>query len=214
VAFQIAQAFFPELAPKPLVAAATFDAATYDPKQFDQFTGSYPLDAAPQFVLTFTRAGDTLYTQATGQMKLRLRPTSDTSFAVQGVPASVEFIRDAAKKVTGAVLVQGGARQKATRQSAAVVVAAPWRPTVAELNALSGRYYSEELETYWEFVVSDGKLVVKHRRLSDIPLTATTKDTFSGGAFTLTLERDRSGQAIGFYANATRSRDIRFARVR
>lgn len=214
VAFQIAQAFFPELAPKPPVVAATFDVATYDPKKFDEFTGSYPLDAAPQFVLTFTRAGDTLYTQATGQMKLRLRPTSDTSFAVQGVPASVEFTRDAAKKVTGAVLVQGGARQKATRQSAAVVAAAPWRPTVAELNALSGRYFSEELETYWEFVVSDGKPVLKHRRTSDIPLTATTKDTFSGGAFTLTIERDRSGQAIGFYANATRSRDIRFARVR
>jgi hypothetical protein len=110
--------------------------------------------------------------------------------------------------------VQGGARQKATRQSGAVVAAAPWRPTVAELTALSGRYFSEELETYWEFVVSDGKLVVKQRRASDIPLTATTKDTFSGGALTLTVERDRSGQVIGIYANATRSRDIRFARVR
>jgi len=214
IAFRLAEAFFPELAPKPVVASAGFDASKYDAKKFDEIAGQYALDAAPAFVLTFSRSGDTLYTQATGQGKLRLTPTSDTSFAVMGVPASVEFSRDAAtKKVTGATLVQGGARQKATRQG--VAAAAPWVPSAAELTAISGRYFSEELETFWEFAVSNGKPVMKQRRSGEIALTATTKDTFSAtGSIMVVLERDRAGRVIGFYAGNGRSRDIRFERVR
>ncbi|NCW45911.1 MAG: class A beta-lactamase-related serine hydrolase, partial [Gemmatimonadaceae bacterium] len=135
IAFKLAEAFFPELAPKPAVASAGFDAGKYDAKAFDAFVGQYPLDAAPAFVLTFSRSGDTLYTQATGQQKIRMVPTSDTSFALQGVVASVEFVRDAAKKVTAAMLVQNGARQKATRQGTAA--AAPWTPSATELAAIS-----------------------------------------------------------------------------
>jgi hypothetical protein len=54
--------------------------------------------------------------------------------------------------------------------------------------------------------------------LGEGTLTATTKDTFNGmsplGPFTMTLERDRAGQVIGFYAGNSRSRDIRFERLR
>jgi len=212
IAFRLAEVFFPELAPKPAASTAVFDASKYDAKKFDEFTGQYALDAAPAFVLTFSRSGDTLFTQATGQGKFRLVPTSDTSFTVQGIPASVEFGRDAAKKVNAATLVQNGARQRATRQAA--TAAATWTPSAADLTAMSGRYFSDELETFWEFVVVNGKLVARQRRSADVPLTATTKDTFTGGAITLQLERDRIGQVIGFYVNVARSRDIRFERVR
>ncbi|MCA2992662.1 serine hydrolase domain-containing protein [Gemmatimonas sp.] len=212
IAFRLAEAFFPELAPKPVVARAPFDASKYEAKKFDEFAGQYALDAAPAFVLTFSRAGDTLYTQATGQGKLRLTPTSDTSFAVQGVQASVEFSRDAAKKVNGATLVQNGARQRASRREGPVVAA--WAPSATELAAISGRFFSEELETFWDIALVNGTLVAKQRRATDVPLRVTAKDTFTGGAVTLTLERDRVGQVIGFYANVARSRDIRFARVR
>lgn len=213
IAFRLAEAFFPELAPKPAVASAGFEASKYDAKKFDEFVGQYALDAAPAFVLSFTRSGDTLYTQATGQGKLRLTPTSDTSFAVMGVAASVEFARDAVtKKVNAATLVQGGARQKASRQGA--TAAAPWTPNAADLAAISGRFFSEELETFWDLVVVNGKFVARQRRRTDIPLTPSTKDTFTGGAITLTLERDRAGRVIGLYANVARSRDIRFERVR
>ncbi|MFY7948325.1 MAG: serine hydrolase domain-containing protein [Gemmatimonas sp.] len=212
IAFRLAEAFFPELAPKPVVARAPFDASKYEAKKFDEFAGQYALDAAPAFVLTFSRAGDTLYTQATGQGKLRLTPTSDTSFAVQGVQASVEFSRDAATKVNGATLVQNGARQRASRREGPV--AATWAPSATELAAISGRFFSEELETFWDIALVNGTLVAKQRRATDVPLRVTAKDTFTGGAVTLTLERDRVGQVIGFYANVARSRDIRFARVR
>ena len=213
IAFRLAEVFFPELAPKPAASTAAFDASKYDAKKFDEFAGQYPLDAAPAFVLTFSRSGDTLFTQATGQQKIRMVPTSDSSFALQGVMASVEFVRDAAKKVTAAILVQNGARQRATRQ-AATAAAAAWTPSAADLTAMSGRYFSDELETFWEFVVVNGKLVARQRRSADMTLSPTAKDTFTGGAITLQLERDRIGQVIGFYVNVARSRDIRFERVR
>lgn len=213
IAFRLAEAFFPELAPKPVAAGAPFDASKYDPKKFDEFAASYALDAAPTFVLAFTRAGDTLYTQPTGQGKLRLLPTSDTSFAVQGLPASVEFTRDAARKVVAATLVQNGARQRATRLAAEA--AKPWVPTALELAAVAGRYFSEELETFWTLAVMNGKLVASQRRAGDTPLKATVADTFSAesGSFTLTVERDRARQVIGFYVGNGRSRDIRFVRT-
>jgi hypothetical protein len=121
-------------------------------------------------------------------------------------------MRDAAKKVNAATLVQAGVRQRATRQ--VVAAAAPWTPNANELAAIAGRFYSEELETFWQFALVEGTLVVRQRRMTDVPLRATTKDTFTGGSVTLTLERDRAGQVIGFYANVARSRDIRFERQR
>ena len=93
-----------------------------------------------------------------------------------------------------------------------------WAPTVAELAAYAGRYFSEELETFYEIRVKDGKLVVTHRRMEAATLQPGVKESFTGtGAaanVTFAFERDRSGQVIAFYAGNGRSRDIRFGRVR
>src|SRR5690606_3443901 len=122
----------------------------------------YALDAAPQFILTFTRSGDSLFTQATGQPKFPIYPTSDSSFALRVVEASVSFHRDTEGKVTHATLHQGGA-QRATRLDGAA--AEPWAPTADQLRSFEGRYFSEELETFYTVTLKDGKLVLTHRRL-------------------------------------------------
>ncbi len=108
LAFRIAKAFFPELTPPAAAVAAPFDAAAYDAKRFDQFVGRYALDAAPQVILTFSRSGDSLIAQVTGQPKFQVYPTSDSTFAIRVVQASVTFHRDAQAKVTGLTLHQGG----------------------------------------------------------------------------------------------------------
>lgn len=210
VAFRIAQAFFAELtpAPKPTVAGA---AAAFDPKRFDEFVGRYALDAAPQFVLSFTRSADSLFTQATGQGRLQLTATSDSTFAIRGVEASVTFLRDAQRKVIGLTLNQNGV-QRATRLAGDAPKA--WAPSPAELNAYAGRYFSEELEAYYTMSVKDGALMVENRRSGAVKLSPGAKDTFVVDATTLNFERDRNGQVIGFYAGNTRTRDVRFARVR
>lgn len=214
IAFRIAKAFFPEITP-PASAATTFDPATYDAKRFDELTGRYALDLAPTFVLTFSRAADTLMLQATGQSKLPIYPTSDSTFALRVVQASVTFHRDAQGKVTGLTLHQNG-DQKATRLAGEP--AKPWTPTAAELASYSGRYFSEELETFYDASVTNARLMLGNRRMSAVAFAPGVKDTFSGtgesAEISVVFERDRNGQVIAFYAGNGRSRNVRFARVR
>lgn len=214
VAFQFAEAFFGDaMAPKEdtaRVSGAAFDAATYDPEDFDEFAGRYALDAAPSVILTLTRKEDKFYAQVTGQEQIEIVPTSDSTFALTAVPASVVFHRNAEGKVDGLTLNQNG-ENHATRL---VGAAEDWKPTAEDLAGIAGTYFSEELETFYTLALKDGSLVLRRRRIEDANLTAGKEDTFSGGGLTISLERDRNGQLIGFYAANGRTRDVRFERVR
>jgi hypothetical protein len=187
-----------------------FDPETYDPEDFDDYVGRYALDAAPNFILTFTRDAGTFYLQATGQGQSEIAPTSDSTFALTIVEASVVFHRNEEGVVDGLTLDQNGLNH-ATRLDDDV---AAWEPTAEDLADFEGRYFSAELETFYTVVLEDEALVVHHRRLDDANLTAGEEDTFSGGALTYSFERDRNGKVIGFYAANGRTRDVRFQRVR
>jgi hypothetical protein len=211
VAFQIAEAFFPEIksAEEMKAVAGEFDPADFKPETFDAFAGRYSLDAAPDFVLTFSRDGARYFTEATGQQRLELTPTSDSSFAIQGVEASVTFHRGARGRVDGLTLHQGG-DQHATRLRED---AATWKPTAEELSEFTGRYFSDELETHFTLAVEDGKLVLERRRQEDTTLQPGKQDEFSGGGLQFAFERDRNGKVIGFYTANGRTRNVRFERL-
>jgi hypothetical protein len=132
VAFRIAEAFFADAMESEeewVAEAADFDPESYDPEDFDDFVGRYALDAAPNFILTFSREGDKFYTQATGQERIEIVPTSDSSFALTVVEPSVTFHRDADGKVDGATLFQNG-ENHATRLDDE---APAWKPTTKDL---------------------------------------------------------------------------------
>jgi hypothetical protein len=69
----------------------------------------------PEFVITVTREGDKLMTQATNQPKLEVFPESETKFFLRVVDAQIVFIKDASGKVTDLELHQGGIRQLAKK---------------------------------------------------------------------------------------------------
>jgi CubicO group peptidase (beta-lactamase class C family) len=213
VAFRLAEAFFADEMEKdePTDPSAVFDPADFDPTDFDDFVGRYALDAAPNFVLTFTREGESYYTQATGQQRLDIAPTSDSTFALSGVQASVVFHREADGSVNRITLNQNG-QQAATRLDDDT--AEEWAPTTEELIDFVGRYFSEELETFYTVALVDDHLEVRQRRLDDATLAPGGQDVFNGGGLELTFERDRNDQVIGFYASNVRTRDVRFQRVR
>ena len=77
-----------------------------DPKILDNYVGAYEL--APNFILTVTREGDHLFTQATGQGKVEVFPESDHDFFLQVIDAQITFETDSQGKATGLVLHQGG----------------------------------------------------------------------------------------------------------
>lgn len=210
IADAVAETFLAQhLAPAAAAGAGTFDPATYDAARFDDFTGRYELDAMPGFVLTFTRSGDSLFTQATNQPRIQIFPTSDTTFALRVVAASVTFHRAPDGRVPSITLHQNG-NHKARR-----ITEAPWAPTADQLAAYAGRYFSAELEAFYTIAVEGGDLVVQHRRLPDLTLTARAPETFSGTfpMANVVFQRDDAGQVTAFLASNGRTRDVRFERV-
>ena len=217
VTFELAEAFFKdameleEEEETEAIAEAEFDPAAYDPEDFDELVGRYALDASPNFILAFTREDGTFYTQATGQQRLEIVPTSDSTFRLLAVEASVTFTRGEDGEVQGAILHQNGQNQPATRLEGE----APeeWAPTEDDLADYAGRFYSEELETFYTLAVEEGKLVMRQRRLGDVTLEPGEEENFTGGNLTFAFERDRNGVVIGFYLSNVRTRDVRFGRV-
>jgi serine-type D-Ala-D-Ala carboxypeptidase/endopeptidase len=86
---------------------------TVDPKLLNNYVGQYQL--APNFILTVTREGDKLMTQATGQSKVQVFPESDHEFFLKVVDAQITFQSDSTGRATGLILHQNGADISAKR---------------------------------------------------------------------------------------------------
>jgi CubicO group peptidase (beta-lactamase class C family) len=84
-----------------------------------------------------------------------------------------------------------------------------WSPTAAELSPLAGTYSSEEVGTTWRLAFEDGRLVVKHRGISEKPLVPTVKDTFALDGMQLTFQR-AGGSVTGFLLDAGRVKGLAF----
>jgi CubicO group peptidase (beta-lactamase class C family) len=80
--------------------------AAVDPKIYDAYVGEYEI--GPGFVLSVTREGDRLMTQATGQPKFEVFPESETTFSPRAFSARLTFFKDPEGKVTGVRINQGG----------------------------------------------------------------------------------------------------------
>jgi hypothetical protein len=77
-----------------------------DSKIIDAYVGEYELN--PRFVIAFFRDGEKFMTQGTGQPAFEVLAESETRFFPKAFEAQVEFVKDAAGKVTGLILTQGG----------------------------------------------------------------------------------------------------------
>lgn len=84
-----------------------------DSKLFNGYVGRYEL--APNFILTVSREGDDLFTQATGQPKLQIFPESDRDYFLKVVDAQITFVTDSNGRATELILHQGGMDQHAKR---------------------------------------------------------------------------------------------------
>lgn len=206
---QIAEVFFADrLAPSNLPAVAGGTSAPVDTLTFDRFAGRYALDAAPTFILSFSRRGNRFYTQATGQPEIEIQPTSDSSFTVTGVPASVTFHREADGSVKRITLNQNGTHS-ATRVGSQAGSAKP------NLNDYVGRYFSSELETFYNIALEQDTLVLRSRRMETINLQHGSGDKFSGTfpVASIVFERDAGGKVTGLRAGNGRTRDVLFTRA-
>jgi CubicO group peptidase (beta-lactamase class C family) len=98
---------------EPYKVAVARTVASIDPKVYDAYVGRYQL--SPTFILTVTREGDRLMTQATGQSKLEVFPESETKYFLKVVDAQLTFVKDEGGSVIHVILHQGGKDQKAAK---------------------------------------------------------------------------------------------------
>jgi len=96
-----------------VVLASEHKEVAVDAKLFDGYAGSYQL--APNFILTVTREGDHLFTQATGQPKCEIFPEGDRDYFLKVVDAQITFVTDGQGRATELILHQGGVDQHAKR---------------------------------------------------------------------------------------------------
>ncbi|MFU8859547.1 MAG: serine hydrolase [Cyclonatronaceae bacterium] len=179
----------------------------YEIEKFDLLAGRYELAIMPGFVLTFSRDGDRIFTQATNQPEVNLTATSDSTFTLTGVNASVTFHMNEDATADSLTLHQNG--NHIARKIAFTLVA----DQIAEY---TGRYFSEEIETLYTVMMKDDKLFLRHYQMSgDLELTPTQEDTF-GSEFPISsvrFLRDDDGQITGFRASNGRTRDVLFGKM-
>jgi D-alanyl-D-alanine-carboxypeptidase/D-alanyl-D-alanine-endopeptidase len=84
-----------------------------DPKIFDAYAGEYQV--APGLSLVFTREGDKLFMQPTGQSKVEVFPESETDFFLTVADVQVSFVKDDQGQVNQAILYQSGRKLTAKK---------------------------------------------------------------------------------------------------
>ncbi|MCU0425887.1 MAG: beta-lactamase family protein [Candidatus Kapabacteria bacterium] len=85
------------------------------------------------------------------------------------------------------------------------------------LTAFAGEYANDELETKYRLEVKDNAVIMKHRRLYDIPLKRTGESKFTGFgpntfAFTMNFVQDQTGAVVGFDISNYGVTNLRFWR--
>jgi CubicO group peptidase (beta-lactamase class C family) len=83
------------------------------PQILETYVGEYQL--APNFILTVTKEGDKMITQATGQQKIEIFAESETKFYPKVMQAQIEFVKDETGKVAKLILNQGGRTMEAKK---------------------------------------------------------------------------------------------------
>jgi CubicO group peptidase (beta-lactamase class C family) len=174
-----------------------------DRRTLDDYAGTYRL--GPGWLLTITREDGHLMAQATYETKFPMTAVAENRFWVAAYGASVFFPRDDAGKVSNI----GYRGIRAPRVEL-------FTPSPEELEQFAGTYYSAELDTRWELLVDENRLVARHRRYDDIPLDPGETDDFTSRTWflrDLKFTRDNRGRVNGFLVYNGRVRDLRFDRM-
>ena len=204
----IAQAYFADhLAPEEEAGTGDFDPADFDPESFDAFAGTYDVEQVGLSV-TFRREGDRYYAEPTGQPEAEITPIGPARFFIPIIDAELSFDVEADGSVETMTLHQGpgftGRRVEVSAEA-------------APLADYVGRYYSDEIETFYTVALEDGALSLSTRRMREpVTLSHANGDAFTGGRRVtgVAFERDAEGAVTGFSAdNAGRVRGVAFQRA-
>ncbi len=207
IIYPITDVFFKDKLKEEEKVAQDTEATEVDANTLKQYAGKYKAEGIG-LIIEYKLEDENLVAYVTGQSGKKLKPTSDSTFAYEGVDASVLFHLIKDNKSEEAVHTQGGSELMLKRLP-------PYAPALSELQKFTGEYFSEELETFYTIVVKDSFLIAEHRNMKDIKLTPTEDDTFSGDVFFLgevAFKKDKAGKVNGFTVSNGRTKGIYFQR--
>jgi hypothetical protein len=133
-------------------------------------------------------------------------PTSDSTLSFEGVDASVTFHFEDDGTVVSATHHQGG--DAPMRRIEKVEL------TPEDLAEYEGRYFSRELEVFYELRVEDDKLTVHHIRSAPFEINHRDGDNFAGPtSFAMVaFQRAGNGTITGFTVANGRTKGVLFER--
>ncbi|MPR35129.1 serine hydrolase domain-containing protein [Salmonirosea aquatica] len=180
----------------------------FDSTLFRNYTGSYELAEASGFILKFRREGDRYFTQATGQSEVEMFPSSDSTFFLKVVEASVIFHRTKAGPVSRITLQQNG-NHPGTRVQ-------PTEAPEVKREQIVGKYYSPELETIYTIVQEGATLRLIHVQHGEVPLKIVSKDKLQAPWWfvqNIELVRDSADKVVGLRMSNGRVQNLWFQRL-
>ncbi len=184
--------------------SAEREIADVDPMTFEIYVGRYLLDDGS--ILEITKEGDRLFAAHPSQAKCQLFPETIARYFIKDTETVINFRPDENYYVERLFLSLNGKRLQGRRLKSKPL-------SKAQLKALEGAYYSEELETTYTIQIQEESLVALHFRHGDIPLVWTENDTFTGRRWffrKVEFRKDRRGRITGFLLTGGRVWNLRF----
>ncbi len=176
-----------------------------DPKQLEQYVGTYPLPFVPQVFRVFMENGKLWGPDRKGT-HFELRPVAPGKFYMGEIKGDIEFVQKPGDGMKIRILQPGS-------------IVEGWRvaadPAETDLLPYTGAYWSDELETQYTFFVRDGTLFGLHVRHGEFALVPVFRDYFTSGEwFTPTLRflRDDTGHVTGVRMGGGRVVGVLFTR--
>ena len=176
-----------------------------DVKTLKSYVGKYKASSIG-LVIDYKLEKGQLIAYPTGQSALPLQPTSKATFTYEGIDATIIFKLNDDGESVGALHKQGGKVYE-------MIKLPPFDPSLDALKAYEGKYYCDELETFYTIVVKDTAMYAMHRNLKDITFSPIEDDTFKGDVFFMnevTFIRDSNGKVNAFSVSNGRTKGIHF----
>ena len=144
-----------------------------------------------------------------GELKLNnnpLKPLASGSFALDA-DVKMNFTVDKDGKPIKAEIVN------ADGSTTVLTPQVEWKPTVADLTAFAGDWYSDEARTTLTFAVEGDKAFIVQPAAFKLELRPIYKDAFFAQGNVIWATRDASGKIDRLHVTASRMRDMPFRRL-
>jgi hypothetical protein len=136
----------------------------------------------------------------------RVVPMGGGQFTVAGNQLKFTFDKDGKPVSAETVDSDGEVRRFAPETE--------WTPTPADVASFQGDWFSEEAGATFIVAADAGKLFIKQRPTTSLPMQPIYKDHFDVQGYVVWFTRDKKGKVNGMHVGTSRMRDMPFVRVK